>query len=131
MPPVSTFGLTHIALGVPDVERSFRFYAEVFGMVAVYRDPGFIQAQTPGARDVLVFTKAAAAIGPSGRIAHFGFRLKSAADIEVAAAAIRAAGGSIREQGEFVPGEPFIFFTDPDGNLVEVWFERPTPVDPD
>mgnify|MGYP003441960430 CR=1 FL=1 len=51
---IKTFGLTHIALAVHDVERAFQFYHEVFGMVAVYREIGFIQAQTPGSRDVLV-----------------------------------------------------------------------------
>ena len=58
---VATFGLTHIALAVPDVERAFRFYEQVFGMVAVYRRPGFIQAQTPGRRDVLVLEESPSA----------------------------------------------------------------------
>jgi hypothetical protein len=29
-----------------------------------------------------------------------------------------------------VPGEPYVFFTDPDGYEVEIWYELPTPVDP-
>jgi catechol 2,3-dioxygenase-like lactoylglutathione lyase family enzyme len=28
---VRTFGLTHVALGVEDVERAFDFYASVYG----------------------------------------------------------------------------------------------------
>ena len=52
---IRTHGLTHIALAVKDAERSFQFYERVFGAVAVYRKPTFIQAQTPGTHDVLVF----------------------------------------------------------------------------
>jgi hypothetical protein len=33
-------------------------------------------------------------------------------------------------KGEFCPGEPYLFFTDPDDYEVEIWFELPTPVDP-
>jgi len=134
---VRTYGLTHLALVVRDPERSRRFYARVFGMKTVYHSPGFIQAQTPGSHDALVFEKRPrgrsarlGAGGASGGIAHFGFRLENPADIAVAAAAVRAAGGTVREQGEFCPGEPYLFFTDPDGNEVEIWYEPPTPVDP-
>lgn len=128
--PVRTYGLTHIALAVADVERAFRFYEAVFGMVAVYRDGAFLQAQTPGSRDVLVFEKAPERAGAAGGVVHFGFRLADPADIGKAAKAITAAGGTIREEGEFVPGEPYIFCSDPDGYEVEVWYEIPTPVDP-
>ena len=31
---------------------------------------------------------------------------------------------------EFVPGEPYVFFRDPDGYEVEIWYELPTLVDP-
>src|SRR5262245_2970066 len=120
---LSTFGLTHLALRVPDVERSFGFYESVFGMVAVYRSDEFLQAQTPGARDVLVFERSKTKPGKSGSVAHFGFRLTNPADIGAAAAAVKNAGGSIEEQGEFVPGEPFIFARDRDGYLVEIWYE--------
>ena len=52
---IRTRGLTHLALRVRDAERAFAFYEQVFGMVAVFRGPGFVQAQTPGAWDVIVF----------------------------------------------------------------------------
>jgi catechol 2,3-dioxygenase-like lactoylglutathione lyase family enzyme len=128
--PIATFGLTHIALGVRDVERAFAFYERVFGMVAVYRGDGFLQAQTPGARDVIVFETAEKSVGKSGGIVHFGFRLIDPASIDAAAAAIVAAGGEIQDKGDFVPGEPYIFARDLDGYLFEVWFELPTSADP-
>ena len=127
---VRTFGLTHVALAVRDVDRAFDFYRRVFGMVAVYREPGLLQAQTPGSRDVLVFQEGAPAPGDRGGIAHFGFRLVDPADINQAAEAVRAAGGNILSQGEFCPGEPYLFCTDPDGYEVEIWHELPTHVDP-
>jgi len=127
---VSTYGLTHLALAVKDPARAFGFYRDVFGMVAVYEQADFLQAQTPGARDVLVFEKSARRTGETGAIAHFGFRLTDPSDIDRAAAAVTKAGGTIVEQGEFVPGEPYLFVRDLDGYMVEIWYELPTKVDP-
>lgn len=107
---VKTFGLTHIALAV--------------------RDTGFIQAQTPGSRDVLVFEARRRPAEGSGGIAPFGFRLVDPADIDAAADAVVRAGGKITSRGASCPGEPYVFFTDPDGYEVEIRHELPTPVDP-
>ena len=130
--PVKTHGLTHIALAVRDPQRSFDFYRRVLGVVAVYKQLDFIQAQTPGSRDVLVFERARQrrSVGKSGGIAHFGFRLTKPTDLPAARRAIKAAGGTITSHGEFVPGEPYVFFKDPDGYEVEIWYEIPTKVDP-
>ena len=88
---VKTFGLTHVALAVKDPERSLQFYSRIFGAVPVYREPDFIQAQTPGSRDVLVFERGRRA-GKAGGVAHFGFRLTKPSDIGKALAEIKAAG---------------------------------------
>ncbi len=128
---VPTHGLTHVALAVRDPERSLAFYGAVLGVVPVYREADFIQAQTPGSRDVLVFERDARNAGRAGGIAHYGFRLRTPEDMPAALEAIRAAGGKIRDHGEFVPGEPYVFFNDPDGYEVEIWYELPTKVDPE
>jgi catechol 2,3-dioxygenase-like lactoylglutathione lyase family enzyme len=130
---VKTLGLTHLALTVRDLNRSFQFYHDVFGMLATYRQPSFIQAQTPGREDILVLEKSEEEggreptneIGKSGGIKHFGFRLTDARDIDKAVKSIEQAGGKILDRGEFVPGEPYVFFNDPDGYNVEVWYELP------
>jgi catechol 2,3-dioxygenase-like lactoylglutathione lyase family enzyme len=128
---IATYGLTHVALSVRDIDRASTFYRNVFGAVEVYRGDGFVQLQTPGSRDVLVFESGDSKnAGKSGGIAHFGFRLVDAKDIDAAAQAVRDAGGAVKSQGEFVPGEPYLFASDPDGYEIEIWYELPTPVDP-
>jgi len=127
---VKTYGLTHLALAVRDVDRASKFYRQVFGAVEVYKQDRFVQLQTPGSRDVLVFEEKKKGAGTSGGIAHFGFRLQNPQDIGAGARAAKKAGGTITEQGEFVPGEPYLFATDPDGYQIEIWYEIPTPVDP-
>jgi catechol 2,3-dioxygenase-like lactoylglutathione lyase family enzyme len=127
---IRTRGLTHIALTVSDLDRSARFYRDVFGAVEVYRDPAFVQLQTPGSWDVIVLEQGKKNAGASGGIAHFGFRLIDPADIDAAADAVMRAGGVVKDKGQFVPGEPYLFATDPDGYEIEIWYELPTPVDP-
>ena len=129
--PVLTYGLTHVALAVRDPKRSLVFYEQLVGARAVYTDENVIQVQTPGSRDIIVFEKNEADAGRPGGIAHFGFRLMSPEDIDHACLVIEEAGGVIRDRGEFVPGEPYVFFTDPDGYEVEIWYEIPTRFDPE
>jgi predicted enzyme related to lactoylglutathione lyase len=69
-------------------------------------------------------------VGKSGGVSHFGFRLIDPSDIDRAADAVVRAGGVVKEQGEFVPGEPYLFANDPDGYEIELWYELPTSADP-
>jgi len=62
-------------------------------------------------------------IGKTGRMAHFGFRLKDPNDMDEIAGKVKSAGGTILDKGEFLPGSPYLFFKDLDGYEVEVWYE--------
>ena len=123
MKTTPTYGLTHLALAVKDLDITKKFYQAVFDMEVMYHEADFIQMNTPGCRDILVFEKKENASGKSGDIAHFGFRLRSPADISIMEEKILAAGGEIISKGEFVPGSPYIFFKDPAGYEIEIWYE--------
>lgn len=121
---INTYGLTHIALKVKDVKKSFEFYKLVFGVKAMYVHDHFIQVQTPGTNDIIVFETATEPVDNTRTGFHFGFRLRRPEALPELVSIVERAGGKLRDQGEFVPGEPFLFFYDPDGYEIEVWFEN-------
>ncbi len=119
-----TYGLTHIAIAVTDIERTKKFYQFVFDMHVMYHENGILQLTTPGCNDILVFEEGTdRPIGATGGIAHFGFRLRDSVDIDEVVNKIISAGGVIVDKGEFLPGSPYVFFKDPDGYELEVWYE--------
>jgi catechol 2,3-dioxygenase-like lactoylglutathione lyase family enzyme len=119
---IKTHGLTHLSLDVADPDASLRFYRDLFGVKEYFRDADSIQVQGPGAHDVMAFVRSAAAGKPAG-INHFGFRLTDPTDIDAAVATAERAGGRIIERGEFAPGLPFVYVADPDGYVIEIWYE--------
>lgn len=121
---IRTFGLTHIALAVRDLERSAAFYEQALGARVLYRSSDKIELCTAGSLDVLSLELSNSnAIGETGGVGHFGFRLAGPEDIVGAANVIESAGGTVLRQGEFAPGEPFLFARDPDGYEIEFWYE--------
>ena len=120
---VKTHGLTHLNLAVRDPDRSLRFYRDVFGVVEYFRDATSIQVQGPGPHDVIAFEKDAQAAGRVGGVTHFGFRLTTPDDIDLAVREAEKAGGRLLRRGEFSPGFPFAYVADPDGYEIEIWFE--------
>ena len=124
---IKTLGLTHIALQVKDVKRSSDFYQKVFGVKEMYRHDHFIQVQTPGTNDIIVFETQENGSPKEKSCFHFGFRLLKPSGIENIIKIIEEAGGTIKDRGEFDPGEPYVFFYDPDGYEIEVWFEKIPP----
>ena len=120
---IPTYGLSHIALKVKDLERTAAFYHQVFGAVVMYKEDNFIQLQTPGSKDILVFEKADYIPPNQSGILHFGFRLVKPQDVQTLEDEIIEAGGTIKDKGQFVPGEPYVFFYVSDGYVVKVWYE--------
>jgi catechol 2,3-dioxygenase-like lactoylglutathione lyase family enzyme len=120
---IRTHGLTHISLAVRDPERSLAFYATCFGVEEYYRDENSIQAKGNETQDIFAFERDAKNAGRAGGVTHFGFRLVDPADIDDAVRTVIAAGGTLRERGEFAPGYPYAYVFDPDGYAIEIWFE--------
>lgn len=124
---IKTFGLTHITLKVQDVKRSSDFYHKIFGTQEMYRSESFIQIQTPGSHDIIVFEQGAKNNLNGNGILHFGFRLVRPDNLDDIVKYVEAAGGTVINQGEFEPGEPYVFIKDPDGYDVEIWYEKLSP----
>ena len=120
---VETYGLTHLALAVRDVERSLRFYRQVFGVEAYFHEEGRVHVRTPRCHDVITFDQNASAPGAGGGVIHFGFRLRAPGDIDEAVREVECAGGQVLRRGEFSPGFPYAYAADPDGYEVEIWYE--------
>jgi catechol 2,3-dioxygenase-like lactoylglutathione lyase family enzyme len=119
------YGATNISLASMQPRRSAEFYAAVLDEYDVDHDQEFVQIQAPGMEDLTIFQGTETAIGRLGALAHFGFRSRSPEKVNAAAAAVKANGGEIVEQGALVDGEPYLFARDLDGYLFEIWYEPP------
>jgi catechol 2,3-dioxygenase-like lactoylglutathione lyase family enzyme len=121
---IKTYGLTHTALRVRDLDRTIAFYGALFGMRVLHRGKNGADIGTPGSNDVMSILPAEDdKVGDMGHLGHIGFRLQAPEDIEAIAGAVEAAGGVVKEKGHFTPDEPYVFATDPDGYVLEIWYE--------
>jgi catechol 2,3-dioxygenase-like lactoylglutathione lyase family enzyme len=118
---IETEGLTHLHLFVADLDRSLRFYREVFGLEEVFRDgPKMVFLRPPRTSDTITLNEVPEKAGTGGGIDHFGFRLRDKANLDEAIAEVERAGGTLVERGERAPGAPFAYVRDPDGYLIEL-----------
>jgi catechol 2,3-dioxygenase len=120
---IKTRGLTHIHLIVKDIQRSLDFYQQVFGMgVKFWAGDGLVFLNTPGSNDLIALhqSEEGQSTGASGGILHFGFQLENKAELETAISEVIAAGGALKKRGEFTPGMPFAYVSDPDGYEIEL-----------
>jgi catechol 2,3-dioxygenase-like lactoylglutathione lyase family enzyme len=120
--PATTYGLTHLAVRVKDPQAAAEFYTRAIGARVTYSDANHVEVQTPGAKDVIAFVRGTPV---PGGVEHFGFRLRRRSGITQAVAALKNAGATDLRQGEFGPGQPYVFARDPNGYEIEIWFEPP------
>ena len=121
---IKTFGLTHTALPVRDLDRSIAFYRALIGAEVRYRGENGVDISTPGCNDVITLQKAEDGdTGNMGQLGHIGFRLQAPESLEALVEAVKNAGGTVTDQGFFTPEEPYVFAKDPDGYVIELWYE--------
>lgn len=121
---IKTKGLTHLHLMVRDLQRSLKFYKEVFGLEErFWGSEELVFLNTPGAKDMIALHQAKdddERCGQSGGLLHFGFELETKEDLDRAIKEIIAAGGTLEQRGEFMPGLPYAYVADPDGYQIEL-----------
>ena len=133
---ILTRGLSHLNLNVTDIERSVRFYRDVFGMelLSDYSGPmgkhpagRQVALSTPGARDVIALSQVPGEpIGPAG-VNHFGFTLTTDDNLDEAISDVERAGGKLVGRGsaevDGILGR-FAYVADLDGYVIELNCQR-------
>ncbi len=115
-------GMTHLHLVVQDLERSVRFYREVFGLEEVLRhEPDMVFLRTPGSSEILTLKQESSdRVGLNGGIDHFGFPLVDPRELDAAIADIERAGGRLLARETLAGGYPTAFVADPDGYRIQI-----------
>ncbi len=133
---IRTRGLSHINLNVSDIERSARFYQQVFGLELLtdYHGPmgqyprgRQMIFSTPGCEDVIALSKVDGASIGGGGLSHWGLNLERDDDVDNAIAQVVAAGGRLlsRDEYEFEGiRERHAYVADPDGYVIELNAQR-------
>ena len=123
--------LGHVLLRVTDLERSRAFYSKILGFEVMEEDPqhGGLFMALPGDAHTLdlfpVQDPAAPAPAPGGPgVHHFAFQVDSEAALRDAYVGLRDQGVEIARAVDHV-SQKSIYFRDPDGNLLEIYYELP------
>jgi len=122
----------HILLRVLDLERSKKFYSEVLGFHVLEEDPehGSTFMALPGhshAIDLFQVKDAELAEKqtPGARgLGHLAFRVEDEEALKDAYATLREHGVAITRMIDHV-SQKSVYFDDPDGNTLEIYFEVP------
>ena len=134
---IRTRGLSHVNLNVSDIERSARFYQDVFGLELLTDYTGPMGSHphgrqmifsTPGCADVIALSQVdGASVGGGGGLSHWGLNLQRDEDVDDAITQVMGAGGKLlsREEYEFEGiRERHAYVADPDGYVIELNAQR-------
>ncbi|MDZ7773467.1 MAG: VOC family protein [Balneolaceae bacterium] len=120
-------GINHITIRVNDINRAEEFYGEVLGFELVRKMGKSMAVYRVGEEDTIVLVEAETSYDPTSRdyrVDHFGFYVDSPDRVDELAEYFREhevtimSGPANRKRGRFV------FISDPDGNMIEVFYEE-------
>lgn len=124
-------GIGHVLLRVADLERARTFYTEVLGFEVMEQDPehgGLFMALAGQAHTLDLFPAAEPNAPPrapgSPGLGHVAFRVESAEALRDAYFDLQAHGVTITRAVDHV-SQRSIYFHDPDGNTLEIYYEVP------
>lgn len=107
--------LSHLSLGVSNVDQSEKFYRDVLSLPAL-REGKEVFVQWPDF--LLVLSEKP----PADRSKfHFGFEVGTAADVDMWAGKLRQAGVQIISGPATEAGSRQVFFLDPDSYVIEIF----------
>jgi len=118
---INTGGICHIAIDVSDLERSTKFYTDMFTMDIANRSNRIVQLKTSGADDSFFLFKADGPVNPRGcgmMHSHFGFRIDDR-NFDKAMDYIKRNNIKIRPNPDREAGK-FIYIEDPDGYVIQL-----------
>jgi len=125
---VKPMQLGHANIRVRDVERSEKFYTEVLGLTVTHRRGGTVfMSAREHSHELAIRGIGADAAGPdSSQVGtnHFAWEMASFEDLQAMYRHLKAKGVHIlhtRENAHSVG----VYFNDPDGNGLEVYYELP------
>ncbi|MGM0546279.1 MAG: VOC family protein [Bacteroidota bacterium] len=120
-------GINHITIRVNDIERAEEFYGDVLGFELIRKMGKSMAVYKVGNEDTLVIVEAETSYDPESRdyrVDHFGFYLDSEEQVDEMAEYFRdkevsiLSGPANRKRGRF------LFVSDPDGNMLEFFYEE-------
>jgi catechol 2,3-dioxygenase len=122
----------HVLLRVLDLERSKKFYSEVLGFHVLEEDPehgGTFMALEGQSHAIDLFQvkdpETAARQTPGVRgLGHIAFRVESEGALKEAYTTLKAHGVEITRVIDHV-SQKSVYFDDPDGNTLEIYYELP------
>jgi catechol 2,3-dioxygenase len=125
-------GIGHVALRVTDEERSRAFYRDVLGLRISEEDPehgGIFMSQGLNFHTLDLFAHPDPATAPQPQanqvgLAHVAFAVASYRDLREAYCSLLAHDVKIERAVDHV-SQRSIYFADPDGNRLEVYYEMP------
>ena len=115
-------GLNHVNINVRDLKRSLNFYQQAFGLeVRFWGGEKMVFIGAEGEHDLITLCEAKSDDPiAGGGVSHFGFRFDKSQPMDEIVAQIEKAGGKLVNRGHHGPEEPFAYFHDPDGYLIEI-----------